>query len=187
MLPHHLSLKNGRSAIVRTATARDADAWIDTVNSIAAEDVYLMTEQFARPVEDLRRLFNDARPSSSVWMVGEVDGSVVAGADVRRGEHRKNAHTANFGVFVRREFRGLGLGGALLQAGIDWARSVGILKIKLGVFSTNERAIALYHKFGFEEEARLRGEVVLSGRPVDEILMALWLPGSGPATVDPGR
>lgn len=185
MLPRQLSLKNGRSAIVRTATARDAEAWIETVNSVAAEEVYLMTDRFARPTGDLRRLFVDARTSSALWMVGEVDGSVVAGADVRRGEYRKNAHSASFGVFVRREFRGLGLGGALLREGIDWARSVGISKLKLGVFSTNERAIAIYRKFGFQEEARLAGEVIVSGRPVDEILMALWLERNGPGSPDP--
>lgn len=102
-----------------------------------------MSERAPRPAKEFRQLFLDARTSSQLWMVGEVDGTVVAGADVRRGEHRKTAHTASLGLFVRREFRGLGLGGVLLREGIEWARTVGISKLKLVVFSTNEPAIAL--------------------------------------------
>ncbi len=62
-----------------------------------------------------------------------------------------------------------------MRAGIEWARDVGVRRLKLGVFETNERALALYRKLGFVEEGRLKGEVVLDGKPVDEILMALTL------------
>ncbi|MDE2046596.1 MAG: GNAT family N-acetyltransferase, partial [Thermoplasmata archaeon] len=53
----------------------------------------------------------------------------------------------------------------------------GIRKLKLRVFATNQRAQKLYRALGFVEEARLRGEVIIEGRVVDDVLMALWLDG----------
>jgi len=63
----------------------------------------------------------------------------------------------------------------MLQTMIAWARSVGIRKLTLGVFASNTPAVALYRKLGFAQEGRSRGQVILRGRPVDELLMALWL------------
>jgi RimJ/RimL family protein N-acetyltransferase len=170
-----LRLKNGQDAILRSATPNDAESWVANVSAIGAEWIYLMTEIFRRTPDQVREQFRDADPTSTLWLVGELEGKVVAGADFHRGIHSKNAHTASLGVAVRREFRGLGFGEALMRAGTEWARSVGVTRLKLGVFATNRPALSLYQKLGFVEEGRLKGEVILDGRPVDEVLMALSL------------
>jgi RimJ/RimL family protein N-acetyltransferase len=174
-LPETVLLKDGRSAIVRRARPEDSEAWIAHVNAIGAEGVYIMTEKFTRTVEEIRKQFQEDAPPTTLWLAAEVDGRLVGGANFSRGGPSKNAHTASLGVTVRKEFRGLGLGEAMMQAGIAWARSVGVAKLKLGVFATNTSAIALYHKLGFVEEGRLKNEVILEGRPVDELLMARFL------------
>jgi ribosomal protein S18 acetylase RimI-like enzyme len=58
------------------------------------------------------------------------------------------------GMAVAREWRGRGVGSALLAAGIDWARGRGLHKLSLSVFPHNEAGIALYRKHGFAEEGR---------------------------------
>ena len=50
------------------------------------------------------------------------------------------------------EVRGRGCGRALLQAAIDHARGAQVHKVELEVWPDNERAIALYERFGFEVE-----------------------------------
>ena len=55
---------------------------------------------------------------------------------------------------VAREWRGRGVGSALLAAAIEWAREQGLHKLSLGVFAHNAAGIALYRKFGFVEEGR---------------------------------
>jgi RimJ/RimL family protein N-acetyltransferase len=174
-LPRTLHLKDGRSATVRRAEPRDAEAWISNVNAIGAEGVYLMTELLRRTVAQVRRQFAQADPGQELWLVAEVGGAVVGGANFARGSWRKNAHTAALGVAIRRKYRGLGLGLAMMQAGIAWAREVGITKLKLGVFATNRAALGLYRKLGFVQEGLLRGEVKLAGKPVDELVMARFL------------
>ncbi len=168
-------MRDGRSAVVRRATPDDAEAWIANFNAIGAEGVYLMTERFTRTVDEVRSQFVEASSPTTLWLVGVVEGQTVAGANFARGSVAKNAHTASLGVAVRKEFRHEGLGRALMEEGIDWARGVGVRKLKLGVFATNAPAIALYRQLGFREEGRLRREVILDGTAVDELLMALFL------------
>ena len=74
---------------------------------------------------------------------------------------------------MRSEFRGEGIGSALLQFLIDWGESNPTIdKLALSVFVTNTRAIALYRRFGFVEEGRRIKEVKLgSSEYVDDILM----------------
>jgi RimJ/RimL family protein N-acetyltransferase len=58
------------------------------------------------------------------------------------------------GMAVARDWRGRGVGSALVEAAIEWARERGLHKLTLSVFPHNAAAIALYRKFGFVEEGR---------------------------------
>ncbi len=174
-LPATVPLKNGGVGVIRSAEPRDASEWIANANEVGGERVHLMSERFTRTATEIESQFRDANPKAELWLVAVVEGAVVGGGNFLRGKWAKNAHTASLGVSVRRAFRGLGLGEAIMRAGIEWAQGLGIRKLTLGVFATNGPALALYQKLGFVEEGRLRGEVLLQGVPVDEILMARWL------------
>lgn len=56
------------------------------------------------------------------------------------------------GMGVDREWRGRGVGSALMVAAIEWARERGLHKLSLSVWPHNAAAIALYRKYGFVEE-----------------------------------
>jgi putative acetyltransferase len=60
----------------------------------------------------------------------------------------------DLGMAVAREWRGRGVGSALMAAAIDWARRNGLHKLSLSVWPHNAAAIALYRKYGFVEEGR---------------------------------
>jgi RimJ/RimL family protein N-acetyltransferase len=57
-------------------------------------------------------------------------------------------------MMVARDWRGRGIGTALVAAAIDWGREHRLHKLTLSVFPHNEAAIGLYRKFGFVEEGR---------------------------------
>jgi diamine N-acetyltransferase len=54
-------------------------------------------------------------------------------------------------IYVDRAFHGQGLGARLMQACLDQARQAGCDRVWLGVWERNRRAIAFYHKWGFEQ------------------------------------
>jgi RimJ/RimL family protein N-acetyltransferase len=79
-------------------------------------------------------------------------------------------------MLVDRDWRGRGVGSALMRAAIDWARGQGLHKLCLDVFAHNEAAIALYRKSGFVEEGRLTRQYRrASGELWDAIVMGLLL------------
>jgi RimJ/RimL family protein N-acetyltransferase len=79
-------------------------------------------------------------------------------------------------MLVAREWRGRGVGSALVAAAIDWGHEHELHKLTLSVFPHNEAAIALYRKFGFEEEGYRRKQMRRSsGELWDLIEMGLFL------------
>ena len=87
-----------------------------------------------------------------------LDGTLVAvaGAAIVGSLHVEQSRFGfgELGMAVAREWRGRGVGSALLAAAIEWARERDLHKLSLSVFPHNAAAIALYRKFGFVEEGR---------------------------------
>jgi len=168
-------LGDGRIALIRRARPRDAKAVISHVNAVGAERVYLMTERLNVTLKEEKAILRRADGESRLYLVAIVDGKIGGTADFSRGRQSNNRHVASCGIALRRDVRGLGLGKAMMRAGLSWARSVGIRKVTLGVFATNRNARALYRTLGFVREGQLRGQVMLDRKPVDELLLAVWL------------
>jgi len=80
------------------------------------------------------------------------------------------------GMMVARDWRGRGVGSALVAAAIEWGRENGLHKLTLSVFPHNEAAIRLYRKFGFAEEGRREKQIRrANGEIWDLIEMGLQL------------
>ncbi len=174
--PRRVPLSDGRVALIRRARGPDAREVIAHVNAVGAEGIYLMTERLALTPAQERAVFRRADGKVELYLVAVVAGTIAGTANFARGSQTKNRHVANLGVALRKDVRGLGLGTAMMEAGMGWARSVGVRKLTLGVFATNRPARRLYRRLGFTVEGRLRNQVVLRGASVDEILMARRLP-----------
>ena len=69
-----------------------------------------------------------------------------------------------------------GIGRALLEQAVAWARESGIRKLELHVFPHNEAAIALYEGFGFVREGYRQRHYRRGDDYADAILMALDVP-----------
>jgi ribosomal protein S18 acetylase RimI-like enzyme len=99
---------------------------------------------------------------------GEVVGSIHVGT---------SGHGfGEIGMAIAREWRGRGVGSALMAAAIAWARAQGLHKLSLGVFAHNTAGFALYRKYGFVEEGRrVKHYRRQSGELWDSIEMGLLL------------
>ena len=83
-------------------------------------------------------------------LVAVADGEVIGSVHVEASRHG----FGEIGMAVAREWRGRGVGSALLAAAIEWSRGRGLHKLILGVFPHNTAGSTLYRKFGFVEEGR---------------------------------
>ena len=119
----------------------------------------------------------DVEARAAGWM---LDGALVAvaGTEIVGSLHVEASRHGfgEIGMAVAREWRGRGVGSALLAAAIEWSRERGLHKLSLGVFAHNAAAIALYRKFGFVEEGRrVKHYRRASGELWDSIEMGLFL------------
>lgn len=60
-----------------------------------------------------------------------------------------------------------------------WACAAGVARLELRVEVDNEPALALYCAMGFTVEDRIERTVSVDGKPVDELVMAMWLAQEG--------
>jgi ribosomal protein S18 acetylase RimI-like enzyme len=68
--------------------------------------------------------------------------------------HPRGAEVAELAVTPA--YRSLGIGTALINVLTGIARHLGVTSLEIGVMSTNERALALYRRLGFEEDRQMR-------------------------------
>ena len=131
----------------------------------------------AGPPDPAARFFTDGDDPGDV-LVAELD-RVVGYVRLRHpsrlpaGRHVLQIN----GIGVDPAYRRRGIARALLDAAIDESRSRGARKLTLRVFAPNVAAVGLYESAGFEVEGVLRGEFLLEGEYVDDVLMALDLTG----------
>jgi ribosomal protein S18 acetylase RimI-like enzyme len=104
---------------------------------------------------------------------GEVAGYVALGHPTGLASNR---HVLSVrGLAVAPGFQGRGLGRALLRAAVEEARRRGARRLTLRVLGSNSAARALYESSGFTVEGVQRGEFLLDGDYVDDVLMAMSL------------
>ncbi|GAP35927.1 GNAT family N-acetyltransferase [Piscinibacter sakaiensis] len=135
------------------------------------------------------RLAERFRPDQpDLLLVAELDGRVEGSAGLHPdGPNPRRRHAMYLGISVHPEAQGRGVGSALMAALCELAdRWLGLRRLELTVFVDNARAIALYERFGFVTEGRLRGYALRDGRYEDVLTMARCT--AGPVAADgPGR
>jgi putative acetyltransferase len=100
-------------------------------------------------------------------------GQVLARAGLSVGVKPAHGDWAELSIIVHPDWQGRGIGGRLLAELMDVADNwMGLRRIALIAYADNHRAIALYRKFGFIEEARLRAASFRGGAYCDELIMA---------------
>ena len=137
------------------------------------EGRWMLTTDRWRSVTEERRYLKACRkhPDAAVF-VGEEGGRVVARLSLSRDPHPASRHVADLGLMVAAGHRRRGVGTALLEEAVRWARSAGIAKLELHVFPWNEPALSLYESFGFEREGYRKRHYARGGELVDAVLMA---------------
>ena len=148
-----LTLRDGRQCTIRSVEPEDAPLMLQYMKIMLGETPFLLRtpEEFDYTAEEeaaiLTRKRDDPR---SLMLVAEVDGEIAACADVQsHGAQSRRFHRAELGISVRKDYWRLGIGSAMMERLIAFARQAAFEQIELTVESKNYRALPLYHKYGF--------------------------------------
>jgi ribosomal protein S18 acetylase RimI-like enzyme len=111
------------------------------------------------------------------YLVAEVDGVVCGYVSLHQNiPLPSHAHVLEInGLAVAPEAQGRGVGRELVEAAVAEATKQGATKVTLRVLGPNTGAQRLYDRCGFVVEGVLKGEFILDGQLVDDLLMAYYL------------
>lgn len=161
---------------IRKAGLKDFSALRLLKQHIARETEHLATSQtdgsesllygFAKAYLQRRRVHT---------FVAEEGSALVGYVTIVTGKFQKVRATAYVVVGVRSSHRGQGIGTALLTRAEEFARERDMHRIELEVFATNEGAIRLYEKLGYEIEGRRREAVRTPSGYIDIVWMGKLL------------
>jgi RimJ/RimL family protein N-acetyltransferase len=162
--------------VIRPAQPRDAAALVQLAEDIAAEpEGWLISDGGWRTAGEERRYLRAIRRyrDAAVFVAELTEHSEIVGRlSLGRDPHPASRHVADLGLMVAATARRRGIGRALLDQAVNWAREVGVRKLELHVFPHNEAAIALYEGFGFRREGYRKAHYRRGRGYVDAILMA---------------
>jgi benzoate-CoA ligase len=132
---------------IREALAADFENWFRLYDSVAAEGRWIGGEAPSDRAARQRAFDAYLSDPDAVSFLAEADGKLVGnlGVEIRGG-------IADLGMMVDADWRGRGVGSALMEACIVWATGHGAHKLVLEVWPHNTSAQGLYRKYGFEQE-----------------------------------
>lgn len=172
----HFMTATGENLIIRPALVTDAAAFLETLEEVSSEGVYLLNEHATRSISEQERIIRCMDSYKNLIAVAALDNRIVGGIGIFVGGlSQKSQSFCNLGIHLIKSARGMGIGSKLMSYGITWAREKNYRKICLSVFSTNTRAISLYTKMGFVVEGCRKEQYYFMNQWVDEVLMAKFL------------
>ena len=182
--PRELRTKDGAALALRELVPEDAQTVLDTVRPILAESAFTvrLPEEMPSEAAEEARWIESARAGGALLLGACVEGSFAGLLTLEPLGPARARHVASLGMSLALPQRGRGVGRALLEAALDWAReSAHVEKVELCCLADNAVGLALYESVGFEHEGRRRGKIQRSpGEYVDDVLMGIWTPSSNP-------
>ncbi len=148
-----LTFRDGRKYILRSVEPEDAPLMLKYMKIMLGETPFLLRspEEFNYTAEDEARVLAGRKDDPrSLMLVAEMEGEIIAAADVcSHGAKSRLWHRGEVGISVRKDFWRQGIGSAMMERLVAFAREAGYEQLELTVESKNIRAINLYLKNGF--------------------------------------
>ena len=158
--------------MIRQVTQDDIESLHACLDSVARERKYLGFTR-AAPLEETRKSLVEDIERGVIRLIALDEAKVVGWCHIRPDRWEGFTHTSWLGMGVLKEYRGQGIGRALLHQALAEARNRGLERVELSVFASNLTAIHLYEKFKFQIEGRKKRARKIDGSYDDIIVMGL--------------
>lgn len=164
---------------IRKAIGSDAENILEYCKAVGAESDNLTFGAGGvsiTPEKERDYLESIFHSSTQLYLVAVYNGEVVGTAVFSSFTKARLSHRAEISISVRKERWGNHIGTRFMEKMIDFAKNTSETEIiSLEVRSDNERAIALYKKFGFEKVGTFNGYMKINGTDVSCDIMRLGL------------
>jgi len=168
--------KKGKEIIVRYVVAEDLEKLLEYINTLSKEQTFIRFQGEQLTVEEEKKYLEDYlkkhKEGKAIYLVAFCKKVLIGICDIHL-EDKISSHVGIFGITIKKEFRGEGIGKLLMDLTIKEAQKnlKDLRIISLGVFSNNPLAKSIYERFGFKEYGRLPKGVLHRGKYVDHLYM----------------
>jgi RimJ/RimL family protein N-acetyltransferase len=171
------SVEGGRKVVLRTPRWEDLDDLLELVNSVVDEGGEISRDEKASRDEEIDWLSGvlvRLERGKTFFLIAEVDGRVIASSDINRQKGYEK-HVGAVGIIIKRGFRELGIGTAMMRILVAQAEKMGIEVLTLTAFASNRRALHVYEKVGFVQTGLIPKKHLKEGKYIDEAIMTKLL------------
>ena len=165
--------------IIRKPTPDDAEELIKYLKQIGSESDNLTFGEEGIPftVEQESKFLEKMYESTSSVIFVAMDGDTIVGDISFDGSPKERLkHRGTIGLSVVRDCWHKGIGSALMEQALDFAKNVaGAEVVALDVRCDNARAISLYEKFGFKITGTIPAMMKINGEFIDCYTMTKYL------------
>lgn len=164
---------------IRKATQFDTEQLIAFCELVGSETDNLTfgAEGLGVTVEDERNFLESMNTSDKqLFLVAVNDSEIVGTASLMGFSKPRLAHRAELSICVKKSMWGKQIGSRFMEELLRFAKDIAKIRVlSLEVRSDNERAIALYKKFGFETIGTFEGFLNIDGNDIPFEMMQLHL------------
>jgi len=159
---------------------KKTEKFLDFINSLIEEEAKILwnkKKSLKEEKEWLGGVIKNVQKRKEVFLLAEYDDQIVGTTSISLREGREG-HVGDFGIAIRKGYRGIGLGKYLLGEVLKLAKKELKPKpeiIRLSVYPNNKPAITLYKKMGFKEVARIPKQIKFKRKLLSEVIMLLYL------------
>jgi RimJ/RimL family protein N-acetyltransferase len=188
--PRKVTLRSGARILLRCPEESDA------ASTLAFDDYMRQTHDFnvvlqgeSDRTEEMQAAWLREHLDTDGWLAiialaGPDHNDLIGKISFRNSNRKRLAHHGTFGISVHADWRGRGVGTAMIESLLDWAAAHPVIdKVCLGVWEANTGARALYKRLGFTKEGHSARHFKLApGEYADDITMGIFVkPGTAPA------
>ena len=168
-------LNDGYEYEIRHAKVEDAKSILDFIDCVSGESDNLTfgKGEFNLSLEkEISYLENLAGEDNQIMLVAVYEDKILSTLSYGGGHRSRVRHCGEFGISVRKEYWGNGIGLNMIKELFDWAKkSKYCEKINLRVREDNIRAIRLYEYLGFEKEGVILKDMKINGEFINCVFM----------------
>lgn len=150
-----ITLKDGTTAILKTPEIEDAEMLLNSIKTASNETEFLsriIEDWETVTVESEEKFINNVRESrNTLFIACYADGVIAGNCDITFKTGSKTSHIATVGIALQKKYWNIGIGSAMFKELMKAAEEhKGTEIVDLEMIEGNNRAKALYEKFGFE-------------------------------------
>jgi len=166
-------LPDATKITLRSARPDDAAAIIAAVRSSSQERSYVLMEVYGKDAPSQRAYIEQLDAEHNLFLVATVNEQLVGIlALLDFLVCSLPGPCLSVGVHIVRDWRGRGIGSAMLRYALRWAKEHRYHRLEADIFTTNERSVHLFDKAGFREVPGRRRSVQVGVQQINEVILA---------------